>query len=68
VRGRTTKQKKREDFLAFMDSIVQDYPKTQQIHVIADNHSIHKNIDEWLARNKTSASTTRQQVQAGSTR
>ena len=35
-----------------MDSIVQDYPKTQQIHVIADNHSIHKNIDEWLARNK----------------
>jgi transposase len=52
VKGKTTQQKKRVDFLAFMDSVVADYPKTKKIHVIMDNHAIHKNVDEWLAQHK----------------
>jgi len=48
VRGRTTNSKKRADFLSFMDAIMSDHDDSQEIHVILDNHSIHKGVDEWL--------------------
>ena len=51
VKGKTTESKKRKDFLIFMDSVVRDLSKGSEIHVILDNHSIHKNVDEWLQEN-----------------
>lgn len=50
VQGRTTKRKKKEDFLGFMSQIVGEYEPEQEIHVILDNYSTHKRNDEWLAR------------------
>ncbi len=47
VQGRSTKLKKRDDFLGFMDRIVSDYPPGQEIHVILDNYSTHKRNEEW---------------------
>jgi len=52
IKGKSTQQKKRVDFLAFMNSVIADYPETKKLHVIMDNHSIHKNVDEWLAQHK----------------
>jgi hypothetical protein len=46
--GRSSDSKKRADFLSFMDSLVSDHDDSQEIHVILDNHSIHKGVDEWL--------------------
>jgi len=48
VKTKTTKRKKREDFLAFMDDILKDVSKEQEVHVILDNYSTHKNCDKWL--------------------
>ncbi len=50
VQTKTSKQKKREDFLGFMDDIIKDVPKDQEVHVILDNYGTHKNCDEWLIR------------------
>jgi transposase len=44
-----TERKRRKEFLEFMDTIVLEYPKDQEIHVIMDNYCIHKKCDEWLA-------------------
>ena len=49
VRGKTTQTKKRVDFQAFMDEVVEDQPAGRQIHVILDNLSTHKKNDDWLA-------------------
>jgi transposase len=49
IRGKTTQTKKRVDFQAFMDDIVAQYPKEQEIHVILDNLSTHKKNHDWLA-------------------
>jgi transposase len=50
VRGKHTERRRREEFLAFMNEVVEDYPG-QEIHVILDNLSTHKpKHDLWLAR------------------
>ena len=46
--GKVTKQKKRVDFLNFMDELLAGLPKARQYHVILDNYCIHKRCDEWL--------------------
>lgn len=51
VKGKTTTSKKRVDFLSFMDDVVSDVGSSKEIHVIMDNHSIHKGVNDWLAKN-----------------
>jgi len=48
--GKTTKAKKRVDFLAFMDDLLKELPADEdaEYHVILDNYCIHKRCDEWL--------------------
>ena len=46
----TTEQKKREDFRAFLDSVVAELPTDKDIHVILDNYCTHKKNDDWLAK------------------
>jgi transposase len=48
VKAKTTSSKKRIDFQAFMDDVVKDIPKEQEVHVILDNYATHKKNDEWL--------------------
>lgn len=48
VQTKTTKAKKRVDFLSFMDDVVKDIPDNQAVHVILDNYSTHKKNDVWL--------------------
>jgi transposase len=50
VRGKVTQQKRRVEFLAFMDELLADYSADREIHVILDNYCIHKKNDEWLAK------------------
>jgi len=50
VHGKVTQQKRRVEFLAFMDELLEDYPEDKEIHVILDNYCIHKKNDEWLAK------------------
>jgi len=51
IHGKTTKAKKRVDFLAFMDDLLSELPQGDNIHyhAILDNYCIHKRCDEWLA-------------------
>jgi transposase len=53
IHGKTTKTKKRVDFLSFMDDLLKGLPSGEDIHyhVILDNYCIHKRCDEWLAAN-----------------
>jgi len=46
--GKVTKQKKRVDFLKFMDELLLGLSQDKQYHVILDNYCIHKRCDEWL--------------------
>ena len=50
IHGKTTKYKKRVDFLAFMDDLLKELPQDEnkEYHVILDNYCIHKRNDEWL--------------------
>ena len=48
VKTKTTKNKKRPDFQEFMDDIIRDIPREQEIHVILDNYSTHKKNETWL--------------------
>ncbi len=50
VHSRTTQQKRREDFRAFMDAVLAELPSDQEIHVILDNLNTHKKNDDWLAQ------------------
>jgi transposase len=52
VHTQTTKQKRRVEFLEFMDKVLQDIPvdNNKEIHVILDNYCIHKKNHEWLAQ------------------
>jgi len=50
VKGKITQQKRRVEFLDFMDGLVADYPQDKELHVILDNYCIHKKNDAWLAR------------------
>ena len=49
IRGKTMQTKKRADFQAFMDEVIEEQPAGRQIHVILDNLSTHKRNDDWLA-------------------
>ncbi len=40
--------KKREDFQAFMDHVMEDVPAEKDVHVILDNYCTHKKNDDWL--------------------
>lgn len=48
IHGKPTKQKRKIEFLEFMDEIVKEMASDKEIHVIMDNHSIHKKNDDWL--------------------
>ena len=52
VIGRCFDRRRTVEFLKFMNQAVQDYPTTQQIHVILDNLSTHNNDDvtQWLTK------------------
>lgn len=43
-----TERKTREDFLEFLDGIVEEYPE-KEIHFILDNYCTHKKNEKWLA-------------------
>lgn len=49
VHTQTTGQKRRLEFLEFMDRVVADLPPGKEIHVILDNYCIRKKNDAWLA-------------------
>lgn len=49
IHTETTAQKRRVDFLSFMDQVMDDLPEATDIHVILDNYCIHKKCDAWLA-------------------
>ena len=51
IKARTSDSKRREEFLAFMDSIVEEYGRDLEIHVVLDNYSTHKRNDTWLKKN-----------------
>lgn len=52
IHGKTTKYKKRVDFLAFMDDLIKELPQGEdkEYHAILDDYCIHKKNDEWLAK------------------
>ena len=45
-----TERKRREEFLQFMDQIVEEALPEQELHVILDNYCTHKKCDAWLAQ------------------
>ena len=49
IHTQTTQQKRRLEFLAFMDQVLAGLPGDKEIHVILDNYCIHKKNDAWLA-------------------
>jgi transposase len=49
VRTQFTKQKRRIEFLEFMDMVVGEVAPDTEIHVILDNYGIHKKNEAWLA-------------------
>jgi len=49
IHTQTTTQKRRVEFLEFMDQVLSDLPGAAEIHVIVDNYCIHKKCDTWLA-------------------
>lgn len=51
IKTKSTQHKKREDFIEYMDEVVQEYQKDQQIHVILDNYCTHKKNEKWLSEN-----------------
>ncbi len=50
VKTQTTNQKKRSDFQAFLDTVVEGIGLDQEIHIILDNYGTHKRNEDWLAR------------------
>lgn len=50
VHGKVTQQKRRVEFLTFMDELLAEYPAEKEIHVILDNYCIHKRNEAWLAQ------------------
>jgi len=48
IKNKTTKTKKRLDFIAFIDDLVSDIPDNQEVHIIMDNYCTHKKNDQWL--------------------
>lgn len=50
IHGKMTKQKRRVEFLEFMDELMGEMPAEKEIHVILDNYCIHKRNDDWLKK------------------
>ena len=50
VKTAFTQRKRREEFLQFMDQIVEETLPEQELHVILDNYCTHKKCDAWLAQ------------------
>src|SRR5271165_143486 len=50
VKTAFTERKRREEFLQFMDQIVEETLPEQELHVILDNYCTHKKCDAWLAQ------------------
>lgn len=50
VKTAITQRKRREEFLQFMDQIVEETLPEQELHVILDNYCTHKKCDAWLAQ------------------
>jgi transposase len=50
IKAQTTKQKRRLEFQAFLDRIMEGISPTQQVHIIMDNYCTHKRNDDWLAK------------------
>src|ERR1035438_3269693 len=50
VKTAFTQRKRREEFLQFMDQIVEETLSEQELHVILDNYCTHKKCDAWLAQ------------------
>jgi transposase len=50
VKTAITQGKRREEFLQFMDQIVEETLPEQELHVILDNYCTHKKCDAWLAQ------------------
>lgn len=48
IHTQTTKQKRRVEFLEFMNHVAADVPENTEVHVILDNYCIHKKNDPWL--------------------
>jgi len=51
IKTQITIQKRRVEFLEFMDGIVSDCQPGKELHVILDNYCIHKRNDLWLSKN-----------------
>ncbi len=49
IHTQITRQKRRLEFLDFMDHLMAEMPEGKDIHVILDNYCIHKRNDPWLA-------------------
>jgi transposase len=49
IRTQITKQKRRVEFLEFMDQVMSDLQPDAEVHVVLDNYSIHKKNADWLA-------------------
>jgi len=50
VFGKITKEKKRPDFILFLDEIITELPEEREVHVILDNYCTHKKNEEWLQK------------------
>jgi transposase len=50
IKAETTKTKTRDDFQAFMDSVMSDLPEDKDGPVILDNYCTPKRNDEWLQK------------------
>ena len=48
VKTKITETKTRVDFQSFMEGVIAEQPADQELHVILDNYSTHKNNQEWL--------------------
>lgn len=53
IHTQITRQKRRLEFLDFMDHLMAEMPEGKDIHVILDNYCIHKRNDPWLAAHPT---------------
>lgn len=50
VKAKTTDEKKRKDFQAFLDEVIATVPEDREVHVILDNYCTHKRNENWLAK------------------
>ena len=51
VFSKVTQEKKRSDFILFLDEMIRELPKEREIHVLLDNYCTHKKNEAWLRKN-----------------